>query len=219
MNRHLFITTRGRLNPRWQEAFESAGYCKLGDFKEMLLGTNELLCWLDISQLAMEERLVAIKQVSAQVGRLVVMTDELLETEAFKVMQSGAVGYCHYLAAPEQLVEIAAVVSRGGLWIGAQLIQKLLKVSASSPEADHNQPDVDEVLSKLTPREQMVALEVGQGASNREIAERLEITERTVKAHISVIFEKLCVRDRVQLALFINNLSKPSQILSFSTIA
>ena len=52
----------------------------------------------------------------------------------------------------------------------------------------------------------MVAEQVAHGASNREIAEALEITERTVKAHLSAIFEKLGVRDRVQLALAMNNI-------------
>jgi len=47
---------------------------------------------------------------------------------------------------------------------------------------------------------------VAHGASNREIAVALEITERTVKAHLSAIFDKLGVRDRVQLALRMNNI-------------
>ena len=59
---------------------------------------------------------------------------------------------------------------------------------------------------ELTGREQMVAEQVALGASNREIAEKLEITERTVKAHLSAIFAKLGARDRVQLALKMNNI-------------
>lgn len=219
MNQHLFITARERLNPRWQEAFDAAGYCKLSDFETTLAKSSGLICWLDVSLLAVEERLLAIKRIGAQVEKLVVMSDELSETEAFKVMQFGAAGYCHYLAAPEQLVEIAAVVSRGGLWLGAQLMQKLLALTNGANPSVNQSLVAEDVLSNLTPRERMVAIEVGKGATNKEIAERLEITERTVKAHISVIFEKLGVRDRVQLALFINNLSKKSQALSFSTIA
>ena len=138
-----------------------------------------------------------------------------------QVMQSGAVGYCHYLAAPEQLREIASVVTQGGLWIGARLMQKLLSVSAKAQEGIQNQlePEIEKRLQQLTPRERMVAIEVGKGASNKEIAETLEITERTVKAHVSVIFNKLDVGDRVKLALLINNLSKSDPLLSFGTIA
>lgn len=219
MNQHLFITARERLNPRWQEAFDAADYCKLSNFETTLAKSSRRICWLDISLLAVEERLPAIKQIGAQVEKLVVMTDELSEVEAFKVMQFGTAGYCHYLAAPEQLVEIAAVVSHGGLWLGAQLMQKLLTLTNGASQSVNQVLAAEEVLSNLTPRERMVAIEVGKGATNKEIAKRLKITERTVKAHISVIFEKLGVRDRVQLALFINNLSKNSQALSFSTMA
>ena len=50
-----------------------------------------------------------------------------------------------------------------------------------------------------------MAEHVAHGASNREIATNLEISERTVKAHLSVIFDKMGVRDRVQLALAMNS--------------
>jgi len=53
----------------------------------------------------------------------------------------------------------------------------------------------------LTPRERDVAIEVAHGATNKEVAQRLNITERTVKAHLGAVFEKLGVRDRLQLVL------------------
>ena len=58
----------------------------------------------------------------------------------------------------------------------------------------------------LTEREYEVAMAVGQGLSNREIAEQLGLGERTIKAHLTTTFEKLQVRDRVQLALAVNRL-------------
>lgn len=220
MNQHIFITARAWLNPRWMEAFDSVAHCPLKDLN--VLGIEQQVqYWLDISLLAVADRAQVVQQVCALYPRLVVMTDELSENEAFKVMQAGAAGYCHYLAAPEQLREIAAVVSRGGLWLGAQLMQRLLTASSVNNDTPQNssQAALEQCLDPLTSRERMVALEVGRGASNREIATRLDITERTVKAHISAVFEKLRVRDRVQLALLINDLSKKSPPLSFSSIA
>ena len=58
----------------------------------------------------------------------------------------------------------------------------------------------------LSDREAQVAKFVAQGANNREIAQALQISERTVKAHLSAIFEKLGVRDRLQLSLRVNGL-------------
>lgn len=59
-------------------------------------------------------------------------------------------------------------------------------------------------LKQLTSREKAVALEVAKGATNKEIARTLNITERTVKAHLGSAFNKLNVRDRLQLVLVMN---------------
>jgi len=221
MNTQIFITSRERLNPRWQEAFDHALYCTHTSFSASELNAKGSIYWLDISLLPVEQRLPLLHQVAHQTEKLMVMTDEQSDQEAMQVMQAGAVGYCHYLAAPEQLREIASVVAQGGLWIGAHLMQKLLAVTAAAnvtPEAKLA-AQTEQRLQQLTPRERMVAIEVGKGSSNKEIAAYLDITERTVKAHISVVFDKLEVRDRVKLALLINNLSKNNDLLSFGTIA
>lgn len=219
MTAQIFITTRQCLNPRWREAFENGIYCSHSNFTVSQLNGDGAVHWLDVSQLPIEDRMPVLQKVVSQTDKVMVMTDEQSDQEAMQVMQNGAVGYCHYLAAPEQLREIASVVAQGRLWIGAQLMQKLLMVANSvAPQAKSND-DIEQQLQQLTPRERMVAIEVGKGATNKEIAERLDITERTVKAHVSVIFDKLKVRDRVKLALLINNLSKNSPLLSFGTIA
>ena len=62
-----------------------------------------------------------------------------------------------------------------------------------------DQPEVS--FDDLTKRERQVAQSVSNGLSNREIAARLNISERTVKARLTAVFQKLGVRDRVQLAL------------------
>jgi DNA-binding NarL/FixJ family response regulator len=62
--------------------------------------------------------------------------------------------------------------------------------------------------SLLTPREQDAAVLLAKGDSNKEIARQLDITERTVKAHVGAMLEKLGVRDRLQLSLIINGIEK-----------
>ena len=56
----------------------------------------------------------------------------------------------------------------------------------------------------IAPRERQILRIAATGASNKEIADRLAITERTVKPHLTAIFEKLAVRDRLQLSLRVN---------------
>jgi DNA-binding NarL/FixJ family response regulator len=106
------------------------------------------------------------------------------------------------------LKELKTVVMHGGVWLGRDLLQTLI---GASRELVHNQSSkVDEALALLTTREKEVALLASTGLSNKEIARKLSITERTVKAHMSSSLEKLGVKDRLQLALVLNNKSNES---------
>ena len=73
------------------------------------------------------------------------------------------------------------------------------QVVSTQPVGDPGERD--KLLAKLSPRERDVALQVAGGASNKVVARHLDITERTVKAHLTSIFEKLDVRDRLQLVI------------------
>ena len=64
------------------------------------------------------------------------------------------------------------------------------------------------MLNGLSEREGQVAKLVAGGASNKEIADRLSIAERTVKAHLTAIFEKTGARDRLQLSLKVNGMNR-----------
>ena len=66
---------------------------------------------------------------------------------------------------------------------------------------------IDDWSALLSEREQQVARLVARGSSNREVAEQLSISERTAKAHLTSIFDKLGLRDRLQLSLRINGLT------------
>ena len=62
---------------------------------------------------------------------------------------------------------------------------------------------------RLTPREREIVSALARGETNKEIARQLEITERTVKAHVSAMLEKLGARDRLQLSLIVNGVETP----------
>jgi DNA-binding NarL/FixJ family response regulator len=138
---------------------------------------------------------------------LILLADEPNEEEALLALSAGASGYCNGHAAPAVLGQVALAVNSGGLWVGQSLLQRLLAATrrglAALPAAEDAKAAWRE---KLTAREQEAALLLAQGASNKEIARHMAITERTAKAHVGAMLEKLGARDRLQLALIINGL-------------
>lgn len=137
--------------------------------------------------------------------RIVILADMPEQQDAFNVMATGAAGYCHAYSAPEMLKEVREVVLHGGIWLGRELLQQLISIGGSLVNTSTTR--VESLLNLLTHREREVALAVARGLSNKEIARELNITERTVKAHISACFERLHAKDRLQLALMLNDKS------------
>jgi DNA-binding NarL/FixJ family response regulator len=203
MTQQLFVSPSGKLQERWREAFPQAQLSSnLEAITERVI--PPAIVWLDFTSINITVRYDWLRLAVSTGLPVVVITDKPSNDEAMAAVQAGAMGYCHCMAIPSQLQEIAVVVEHGGLWVGQALLQKLLLASvAAAPRVGDSHASA--ALAALTDRERMVAAEVAKGASNKEIARELDITERTVKAHLSVIFEKLSVRDRVQLALLLNN--------------
>lgn len=127
-------------------------------------------------------------------------------------LAAGAMGCCSPELEAEQVRRILTIVEEGGVWISnaalPQLLQRL-RSKASSVVTSASEPSIPNAeLSELTQREREIARMVASGDSNKVIARKLNITDRTVKAHLTTVFQKLNVRDRLQLALYV---SKGSQ--------
>ena len=200
MKRHMFLSYRSEPLPRWREAFPEAEVLpQATPGKRFTLQAGQTLIWLHLNPEAEAAAQFRDAALAAPGTPIVVLSNVPSEDEGLLMLSGGAVGYCHALAVPEMLRQVAQVVENGGLWVGPELTQRLVRaLAASSAQA----PCVQ--LANLSPREREVALAVAHGASNKEIARNLDISERTVKAHLSAVFEKLGVRDRLQLSLLIN---------------
>lgn len=201
MGEQLFITGDGQLRDLWREAFPAARGLRLAD-KLDERGSGPI--WLLVPPGQAAARLVA--PIRRRIGSrpLIILADEPGEEDALAALGAGASGYCNAHAAPEVLLQVATVVENGGLWVGQRLLQRLLAGTARlvpPPTAEGGAWS-----SNLTEREREVAIAVAQGASNKEIARQLDITERTIKAHVGAILEKLGVRDRLQLSLIVNGI-------------
>ena len=199
----IFLSNGNTLASRWREAFPRARLVA-PDAAAGVTGAAQALLWLDGARIGDRESLEHAARQALEVSpRVVVMRPAPSESEAFALLALGVSGYCHLAASPAQLREIAGVVAEGGIWMPPELLRRLVGLSRRvvSP-APRDATGVE----SLTEKEFAVASLVGGGASNREIAERLAMSERTVKSHLSSIFRKMDVRDRVQLALAMNDI-------------
>lgn len=209
MKRHVFVTARAQPVSRWMEAFPKARV--LHGQKPNTLDAAALagasIVWLHVTgdnQTA--TALVQSAQAMAPQAPIVVLANVPEDNQALAVLAAGAAGYCSALALPSILKQVASTVEHGGLWIGPQLMRRLVQGLAA-----HGNNTPKPALDALSQREHQVALAVAHGSTNKEIARVMGITERTVKAHLSSIFGKLGVRDRMQLSLLVNGIEEPAR--------
>lgn len=145
--------------------------------------------------------------------KVLALSDLPTEQEAIAAIKAGAKGYCGKDIAPALLRKAVDQVRDGQVWVGRALISRLLdELAALSPQplpslSLHS----ESVLDRLTPREFEVARLVGDGNSNKEIAGGLHISEATVKTHLTTVFRKLEVADRLSLALCVKGGTRRSR--------
>jgi DNA-binding NarL/FixJ family response regulator len=96
-------------------------------------------------------------------------------------------------------------VQKGEIWVRRDLVPHLLEelTNRTNRRAKAAPAPPNRRLARLTPREREIVYLVGGGHSNKEIANELNVGERTVKAHMTAIFRKVGVSDRLRLALFV----------------
>ena len=138
-----------------------------------------------------------ILQQHASIGIIVVtMLDD--DSSVFAAMRAGARGYVLKGADKADLVRTIRAVAQGEALFGPAVARRFMHYFQdlrSAPQA------LVPVLPELTEREREVLALIAQGASNPQIAERLSLSPKTVRNHISSIFNKLQVADRVQAVL------------------
>jgi DNA-binding NarL/FixJ family response regulator len=132
---------------------------------------------------------------------LIVLADVPEDHEALAIYQSGALGYVNSYIADERLREVVRVALAGQVWIGRSMMSKIIR--GTTTRIPSTAPLGGDNLSGITAREWDVALLVGKGLANQQIAHQLDIVERTVKAHLGSLFSKTGVSSRLQLALWV----------------
>lgn len=135
--------------------------------------------------------------------RFFVLSDVPDDNEAIALLRLGAVGYANTYISPVRLREAVHIALTGRVWVGQRLMQKVIHGATSG--INNKGPEMTP-RHNLSDREWEVALLISKGRSNLEIAAELNISERTVKAHISSIFKKTKTESRLQIALYVKAL-------------
>ena len=135
-----------------------------------------------------------------------VLSDLPDDNEAYFLLRHGAIGYSNTYISAVRLQEAVHIALSGKVWVGQKLMQKII---AGTMSAIHRQGITTPPAHNLSDREWEVALRVSKGQSNLTIAAAMDISERTVKAHISSIFKKTNSESRLQLALHVKALLSP----------
>ncbi len=197
MGEQLFISPDARILDGWRRAFGEL--VRAGNPSALPDAEADGLLWVDVEHDGWED--LVVRAAGARGRRVVVLSAMPSGEQALRALEVGARGYCHAFGTPELLREVALVVRHGGLWVGPELLARVIRAAAPAAQADADAPAAGAVLAALSTREREVAEAVAEGLTNKVVAARLGITERTVKAHLATVFDKLGVRDRLQLAL------------------
>jgi len=146
-----------------------------------------------------------ISAIKHHPGKLLIIGDNWPEELQVKVVVAGAAGYCECSTSNSVILKAVESILQGDIWVQRHLVPQvigtLVKITRA-PVAPPPKP-APAGLDTLSVRERDVVRLILRGISNKVIASELFISERTVKAHLTSIFKKLHVPDRLHLAILL----------------
>jgi DNA-binding NarL/FixJ family response regulator len=131
-------------------------------------------------------------------ARLLVVGDKIGDEESYSLLRQGVKGILNYEEAREQLPRALPLVANGGFWVPRAVLSRFVDSILSSTQGRRLRGDSPAELSR---REQEVLNGLLENLANKEVADRLHISERTVKFHVSNLLAKFGVRRRADLIL------------------
>jgi DNA-binding NarL/FixJ family response regulator len=152
---------------------------------------------------------IAKLQQISPATKIILMTAKPNVPEALSMLETGCKGYCTTRMAPMLLKKAVRMVCKGEIWVGRKVISSLIRLltDLTGRHKETPIPLLSRSFDCLTPRQKEIVQQISAGISNKEIASRLKVSEKTVKAHLTSIFRKIGVSDRLKLALFANGIN------------
>ena len=216
----LMATADASLVRKWtpmlQDAFGIDAVSEWGELERLTRSKRPAIVLLDSDMIHMNggSDFSRVRRLT-HISKVIVFSGMQDDREALLALKAGARGYSSKSIEVSLLGTAVDVVGKGGIWLQPKNISCLMSDMAGESQIhERDRPPLNEsqVRIILTPREhQICRLIAEEGASNKEISTRLSISERTVKAHLTSIFQKLQISDRLHLALFFNSCRQSSQ--------
>jgi DNA-binding NarL/FixJ family response regulator len=130
--------------------------------------------------------------------KTVLLTAAIDPSETVRALQLGARGVVLKESATQLIYKCVQTVVGGGYWVGHDRVQDIVQHLRAADRGVRERPPA----LQLTPREKQIVAAIVQGASNKDIGQQFGLSEQTVKNHLSHIFDKVGVSNRLELALF-----------------
>jgi DNA-binding NarL/FixJ family response regulator len=131
---------------------------------------------------------------------VVVLTTFDSDDEVFRALEAGATGFLLKDTPPAELLRAVRLAAAGDSMLSPTVTRRVITRFTAEDRTNRRRDALDR-LRDLTEREREVLVEIGRGHANADIAKLLFMSEATVKTHVSHLFEKLSVTNRVQLAI------------------
>ena len=216
----LIVSGRSEFVARWRPPFERVGgfVAVRPSLAEAVDVARPWMMVVDVASLPAgwappDPGLAAV----AGSGRILLAGRDFTVDEELKALGSGISGCCAESLGELELKNVVEVVLKGGIWVSRGALPPLLgrlqglAAATAAPSAPVPAPGpavegdgFDARWAKLTGREKEIARQVAEGASNKVIARHLDISDATIKAHLTSVYNKLGVAGRLQLGLLLS---------------
>lgn len=213
----LIASSSRQVRGRWRQALDRDVLThELGERRALVrtmacIKPDVLLLDLALTEPNSPGSVRALRRASPR-SKIIAFSNAFHERQGISVLRAGAKGYCNKNIGLRLLGKAVRRVQKGDIWAGRgivrQLLTELFSTAGDSRRAAPVQPSG--LLQRLTARERQIAYLVSGGASNKEISNALGLAEKTVKAHLTAIFKKVGLRDRLRLALLVNRERRPA---------
>jgi DNA-binding NarL/FixJ family response regulator len=201
----LIASSNTKLTIRWTRAlygkYPTCVITEKSAIKESLQGLKPTVLLLDtgLPRLRSARELPNFQRLSPTT-KIMAISSSGNSKEALAVLKAGAKGYCSNAISGTMLRKAVNAVLSGEVWAGRKVLSELIDeaISARTQKVPHTARLIN--ADSLSPRQRQIAAMVLDAARNKEIAQKLKISEAAVKAHISAMFRKFNLSTRLELA-------------------